>query len=69
MSLVDDVLLKNEKDSIIVVKSKLQEDARSNCKHCYGRGYIGFSHLTDQLVICSCVLRNQSKKSKESKNA
>lgn len=30
--------------------------ARSSCKKCYGRGYVGFIHGTTKKLICSCVL-------------
>ena len=25
---------------------------KSNCKHCYGRGYVGFDSRTDGILVC-----------------
>ena len=34
---------------------KLQ-DPKPNCKHCYGRGYIGVNQITGEPIACNCIL-------------
>lgn len=31
------------------------KDPRNNCKHCYGRGYVGFNANTKEPVPCRCI--------------
>jgi len=34
---------------------KLQ-DPNPNCKHCYGRGYIGVNQVNGEPIACNCIL-------------
>lgn len=65
MSLRDEMLLKNERDSVVVAMDKLKEEAKPSCKHCYGRGYQGRIFPTGELVCCVCVMRNRDRKERE----
>jgi len=37
---------------------------KSNCKWCYGRGYIGIDHKTKSQIICRCIIKQQEKETK-----
>ena len=44
-----------------------KSDPKKNCKHCYGRGYIGFDTETGGFVHCKCVMRKKKEEDNSGK--
>jgi len=47
------------------LKEQLAVIAKPNCKHCYGRGWVGFNQTTEKLVFCKCAIKVINKWRKE----
>lgn len=51
----------NPKNAQEILNSLTLTDlAKKSCRKCYGRGYIGFTHNTRKLVLCSCTRKSYS---------
>jgi hypothetical protein len=38
---------------------ELGRKPKKNCKHCYGRGYIGWEKFSGNVIPCRCVLKKK----------
>ncbi|MFW6272862.1 MAG: hypothetical protein ACOC2U_03685 [bacterium] len=51
-----------EKIRAIAEQSGIEiKNPRSGCKHCYGRGYVGFKVGTEEPIPCSCIYTNEQR--------
>lgn len=71
MSLTDikNILVNSKKknaEAVMVALATLADEAKKNCKQCYGRGYTSRHITTGKYIPCSCV-RNKYKKEKNAK--
>ena len=42
---------------LVQEKVAMEAWAKSSCKYCYGRGYVGILKGTNEKVTCSCVAK------------
>ena len=40
---------------------------KSNCKKCFGRGFVGMNVITKRNVVCDCVMKQADKIKKAQK--
>ena len=57
-----------EKIQVVAKKNKVKiNDPKKNCKHCYGRGYIGFDiNKENYPVPCTCIYPSETRQQKPS---
>jgi len=48
-------------DGVQTALQEMRQNAKKNCKRCYGRGYLGRDTITGVYVPCNCVIRNIQK--------